>query len=296
MAYNAPTTEVDPVDVLRRAGWAQPPELTQIQGGWDTHIWRFGTDDGKAHGLRLYRPGDMIDEKARREGLTMKALRAARLPAPELEASGVYEGLPYFIISWLPGVPVVTILEKKLWRLYSLALQFGRMQARYHRLAPQELAYEDGAWTYLERYPEISAAVKARASEDALCHFDYHPINVLADSRGISGIIDFSFSGLADRRADLGRTLALLTVGPIPPSPLKPVLQLFRKQFATFWRRGYTAEAGNFPLEPLYEAWGGATFVKDIEEAVAEGRGWGTPADVQRIKDYVENRKRAAGV
>jgi aminoglycoside phosphotransferase (APT) family kinase protein len=296
MAKNAPTTEIDPADVLRQAGWAEPDAFTTIDGGWDTFIWRFDTPDGTRHGLRLYRPGEGIHEKARREGLTMQAMRGAGFPAPVLEASGEYDGLPFFVISWLPGIPIVTVIEKKLWRLFRLSLEFGRLQARYHRLAPPELSFEDKAWTHLEHEPELSTAVKANCVDDALCHFDYHPINVLADDKGISGLIDFSFSGLADRRADLGRTHSLLTAAPIPPSPIRPVLQVFRRQFAMLWRRGYKAEAGSFPLTPLYEAWGGATFVKDIEEAVAEGRGWGTPADVERMKAYVAERKRAAGV
>jgi aminoglycoside phosphotransferase (APT) family kinase protein len=296
MAYNAPTTEVDPVHVLAQAGWPAPRSLQRIEGGWITLIWRFETADGKAHGLRLYRPGEGIDEQARRESLTIQALRGAGLPAPELEASGVYDGCPYFVMTWLRGKQLVQIMEKQLWRLWPLALEFGRLQARLHRLAPDDLRYPDAGWSSIENEPELSAAVKAAAREDALCHFDYHPLNVLADAKGITGIIDFSQTGVADRRADLGRTLSVLTAGPIPPGPLKPVLQVMRGQFAAFWRRGYKAEAGFFDLPPLYEAWGAATFVKDIEEAVAEGRGWATPADIARIKAYLADRKRAAGL
>ena len=296
MAYNAPTTDADPRQILRAAGWAEPETLTQIEGGWDTFIWRFQTDDGKQHGIRLYRPGDAVEESARRELATIQALRAAGLPAPEIEARGDYDGLPYFVMSWLPGTPIVTTIEKKIWRLYRLAFEFGRLQARYHRLAPQDLGWQDSAWCNIEQEPELSAAVRADSRDDSLCHFDYHPLNVLADDSGITGIIDFSFSGLADRRADLGRTQAILTAAPIPPGPMKPILQLLRRQFALFWRRGYKAEAGSFPLDPLYEAWGGATFVRDIEGAVAEGRGWGTAADIERMKAYVAERKRRAGL
>jgi aminoglycoside phosphotransferase (APT) family kinase protein len=297
MARNAPTTDADPAHILTEAGWPEPRDLSQIEGGWDTVIWRFQTPDGKLHGLRLYRPGDSIDEKFRRECATIEALRAAGLPAPAVEATGSHDGLPFLVMSWLPGTAIVTILEKKLWRLFNLASEFGRLQARYHRLAPpDELRWEDSAWCELEHDPALSAAVRADCRDDALCHFDYHPLNVLADAKGITGIVDFSFSGVADRRADLGRTQAILTAAPIPPSPMKPLLQLIRKQFATHWRKGYTAEAGEFPLEPLYEAWGGATFVRDIEDAVADGRGWGTPADVEKIKAFVAERKRAAGL
>ncbi len=145
MAYNAPTTEVDPVHVLAQAGWPEPRSLQRIEGGWITLIWRFETADGKVHGLRLYRPADGIDEQARRESLTIQALLGAGLPAPELEASGVYDGCPYFIMSWLRGKQLVQIMEKQLWRLWPLALEFGRLQARLHRLAPEGLRYRTPA-------------------------------------------------------------------------------------------------------------------------------------------------------
>ncbi len=296
MAYNAPKTEVDPAEVLREAAWPEPRNVQRIEGGWITLIWRFQTPDGKLHALRLYRPTEGAEEEARREGLAIRALRADGLPAPELEASGTYQGSPYFVISWLAGRPMVTELEKKLWRLPKLATEFGRLQARYHRIAPPELSFDDSTWADLQGEPELAQAVKAESSEDALCHFDYHPLNVLTDNRGLTGFIDFSSAGIADRRADLGRTHALISAAPIPPGPLKPVLQLFRGQFLRFWRRGYEKEAGSFPLEPLYEAWGGATYVKDIEEAVAEGRGWGKAEDIARIKAYVADRKKAAGL
>ncbi|HEY7269354.1 MAG TPA: phosphotransferase [Dehalococcoidia bacterium] len=296
MAKNAPTTDIDPVHVLAEAGYAPPAAITQIEGGWITLIWRFQTADGRTLGLRLYRPADGIDEQARREKLTIDALRAAGLPAPAIEKAGTYDGCPYFVMEWLPGRPLIDDLEKKLWRLWSLASEFGRLQARIHRLQPRELAYENRAWADYSVDDDVAAAVKTNARDESLCHFDYHPLNVLSNGSGITGLIDFSQSGLADRRADLGRTQALLAAAPIPPGPIKPVLQVLRKQFALFWRRGYKAEAGDFPIEPLYEAWGAASFIRDIEEAVADGRGWGTPEDVARIHAYLADRKRAAGL
>jgi aminoglycoside phosphotransferase (APT) family kinase protein len=296
VAYNAPRTEVDPAHLLAQAGWPEPRDIVQVEGGWITVIWRFETPDGKAHALRLYRPGEGIDEQARRESLTIQALQRAGLPAPELEASGVYDGAPYFVISWLSGKQLIQMVEKRLWRLWRLAGEFGRLQARYHRLAPPELAFENASWAEYPQDESLIAAVKANSRDDALCHFDYHPLNVLADAKGITGVIDFSQAGIADRRADLGRTHALLTAAPIPPGPMKPVLSLLRSQFALFWRRGYRQEAGWFEIPALYQAWGGATFMRDIEEAIAEGRGWGVPSDIDRVRAYVADRKRAAGL
>ncbi len=296
MALNAPATDVDPQDVLRHAGWDAAGPIGRVEGGWITAIWRFETADGRLHALRLYPPGDEVEQAARREALTLRAMNRGGIPVPDLEAEGHFRGQPYFILSWLSGIPLVNLLEKKIWRLWQLGAEFGRLQARFHRLAPLDLRFENGAWATIDSEPGLSEAVRSGSVEDALCHLDYHPVNVLAVPGGITGVIDFSGSGVADRRADLGRTMALLTAGPIPPSPIKPLLQLLRRQFVRAWRRGYRAEAGDFPLTPLHEAWGAATFVRDIEEAVAEGRGWGTPGDVELMKAYLAARKRDAGI
>jgi hypothetical protein len=81
MTLNAPTTDIDPVRVLAEAGFGRPRSIQQIEGGWITLIWRFESEDGKALGLRLYRPGDGIYEQARREGRSIEALSSAGLAA-----------------------------------------------------------------------------------------------------------------------------------------------------------------------------------------------------------------------
>jgi aminoglycoside phosphotransferase (APT) family kinase protein len=300
MTLNAPITEIDPVDVLRSAGWDAPEECARIEGGWDTYIWRFRTSDGKVHGLRVYRLGEGRDTEGafQRESRALGLLCHFGIPCPDVEASGTYRDMPFFVLSWLPGTPLITVLEKQPWKLWRLGFEFGRLQARLHRLpCADTLRFEsDRQWIETADDPEIHAAMEGRVNSTAFCHFDFHPINVMCHEGRLTGVLDFTFSGKADARADLGRTNALLVAAPIPPSPKKPVLQYLRGQFAASWKRGYVAEAGNMPLEPLFEAWGGATFYHNIKEAVADGRGWGTPADIEKMRLYVEDRKRAAGI
>jgi aminoglycoside phosphotransferase (APT) family kinase protein len=299
VALNAPVTEINPVDVIRSVGWGEP-ECVQIEGGWDTYIWRFETADGKAHALRLYRAGDGRDIEAmhKREGHALEALRAGGIPCPELEAQGVYQGLPFFILSWLPGRNLLTVLEQQPWKLWRLGREFGRLQARLHKMeCPDNLCYQsEEEWLTTAGDEAIVQALRGKTQETTFCHFDFHPINVMCHQDQLVGVLDFTFSGRADARADLGRTKALLTAAPIPPSPKKPILQYLRTQFASNWRKGYTEEAGQFPLEPIFEAWGAGTFVDNIEEAVAEGRGWGTPKDIEKMRRYLQERKRAAGL
>ncbi len=302
MAYS-PTLDIDPAHVLAAVGWPPPVRFSKVEGGWDTYMWRFQTEDERWHALRVYRPGpegpnDMIFEAARREEASLRAIAAAGIPTAAVEASGTFDGLPVFVLSWLPGRALIDLLQTRTWRIRDYGEKFGRLHARLHTVqAPDLLHYTaDTDWVGIVADPDVEAAVRERAVADTFCHFDFHPVNVLCDGREMTGVIDFSFSGIADRRADLGRTLAILVAAPIPPSPLRPILQFFRTQFAASWRRGYTKQAGDFPLEPVFEAWGAMTFLRNIEEAVAEGRGWGRPEDIEVIRRYVADRKRAAGL
>ncbi len=303
-AYSPTSSEIDPAEVLRQAGWPPPTSCSVVQGGWDTYIWRFRSPDGAEHALRVYRqPGPNeqareIGESARREEASLRALGAAGLPTPAVEASGTYHDLPFFILSWLRGRALLDLMQTKIWRLRDYGRQFGRLQARMHAIPPPpELTYaSDDEWIMMVGDPALEEAVRRVASADVFCHFDFHPVNVLSDGRTLTGLIDFSFSGVADRRADLGRTLAILSAAPIPPSPMRPVLEFFRGQFVASWRRGYTEEAGEMPLTPLFETWGAATFLRNIEEAVADGRGWGRPGDIETMRRHFAERRRAAGV
>lgn len=300
MALNAPVTDVDPLKVLKEAGWSEPSEITRFEGGWDTIIWRFTSADGRYHGLRLYRPDENRDVEGafRREKLSLEVLARGGIPCPEIEATGKYEDMPFFVLSWIPGRNLITVLEKEPWKLWGLGRKFGELQARLHQLdCPDDLAFQsEDEWIETADDVQIQAAMRGRVQSSGFCHFDFHPVNVMCDGRDLVGVLDFSFSGKADIRADLGRTKALLAAAPIPPSPKKPVLQYLRGQFFKCWEKGYREAAGGMPLEPIFEAWGGSTFLGNIMEAVADGRGWGTAKDIEKMRQYVEDRKRAAGI
>jgi aminoglycoside phosphotransferase (APT) family kinase protein len=297
---NAPTIDIDPSTVLRHLGWPAPASASVVQGGWDTYLWRIVTEDGRAHALRLYRGGEGrdIDAAARREEVAIAALAGAGVPVPAIEASGRYQGAPVFLLSWLPGRPLLDILQTRVWRLWRLGREFGRLHARIHAVPPpaeMRLASSD-EWITVTGDPEVESAVRAVAVDDAVCHFDFHPLNVLSDGRRLTGLIDLPSTVVADRRADLGRTRAILLAAPLPPSPIKPLLQLIRSLFSRAWESGYRESAGAFPIHPLFEAWGGATFLNDIHDAVGDGRGWGASRDVTTVRRFVESARRRAGL
>ena len=301
MTSSTSAAELDPTAFLASVGWPAPAQAARITTGWDTHMWRIVTPDGAPHALRIYRPGPGRDVRgmARRETAALRATREGGLPAPAVEAEGEHVGYTFLILSWMPGAPILQVLGRQPWRLWPLGVAFGRMHARFHRVPPPDEVRPPAPtiWTrYHVRDEALAEAVVDRAVSDTFCHFDYHPLNVLADRRGITALLDFVNATVADRRADLGVTQGILRAAPIPPGPLKRVMLIARSWFAAAWRRGYRAEAGELPLMPLFEAWGAAYLLPPIEEAVRDGRGWAEPTDLVAMRRYITARKRAAGL
>jgi aminoglycoside phosphotransferase (APT) family kinase protein len=140
-------------------------------------------------------------------------------------------------------------------------------------------------------------AVRSEAVNNTFCHFDFHSLNVLAAGSRVTALLDFPHASLGDHRADLGRTQAIISAGPIPPGPMRFALQFARGRFVSAWKRGYEAEAGpTFPLDPLFEAWGAASFLGDQLSAIEESRGWGERDDLVKPRAYLEGRLTAAGL
>lgn len=288
----------DPVDILRAAGWPAPASATPVTGGWDTQIWRVQMPDGALHALRVYRLGPWAEGASAREVAALRAAAEGNLPTPAVQAVGEFESRRYLILSWLDGLPLSKVLGSRPWELWRLGITFGRMQARLHAIPPPaELSAPGRAdWAGLVPDNPLAAAVRSSAGPAVFCHGDYHPVNVLAVPTRITGLIDFMNTMAADRRADLGITHTILVYAPLEPDPLQPVFQVARRLFARAWRRGYRSRAGSFPLDPLFEAWGAAYYLRGLEDAVRGGRGWATPEDAARLQRYIEGRKRDAGV
>ena len=302
--YDDPVTnsplDPDPRDVLRTIGWEPSSPPARITGGWDTLLWRFERD-GKPYALRLYRndgPPAGLLAGADAEEAAMVAVRAGGLPAPRVEARGVFEDAPFFVLEWRPGERMLDLGQKRPWRIGQLARNFGRMQARLHAFPPPTtLRLYDESW--LSRnvaHERLVRAVTADARYDAICHLDYHPLNVLVRGTRMSGLLDFKGAAVSDRRADLAFTKTALLAVPLPHDWKRPLLQRLRTFVAREWEAGYRQEAGHFPLTPAWEALGIWHYTREVESAVADGRGWAKREDLAALHVYRDARLNAAGL
>jgi aminoglycoside phosphotransferase (APT) family kinase protein len=289
----------DPRRILAAAGWDAAGEVRAVSGGWDTRVWRFTAADGREHGLRLYRKGQDLEAqivRANHEAAAIAAAVNAGIVAPTVEASGVFDGAPFMIQHWLPGRQMLDRIERTPWRVWTLGIAFGALQAEFHRLKPPGIrSVETIEGSVAASYPELVEALAPSIHADAFCHLDFHPLNVLQEGGRITGVVDFANAAISDRRADLGLTQAILVAAPLPPGPARAVMQVARRVFVRAWRTGYVRKAGDWPLTPGFEALGGAHMLAEITRATDEGRGWAKPEDLAALRKYVDAKMRAAG-
>ncbi len=293
-------TSIDPRQALAALGYPQATEPRRVKGGWDTLLWRFGTPDGREHSLRVHYLPDR-EEFAWRERLALGACAAAGLPAPRVETAGVVEGLPALVLSWCPGYPFWSFVERKPWALWRLGRMFGAVQAQMHAVVPpQEFmarAPDDWLSKVTEQYADLVAHARTlQPSTSSLIHMDFHPLNLLSDGSSVTGIVDWARSAAGDPRADLARTEITLLWAPVPPGPLRPLLNLARNLFLRAWRSGYQQVAGPIPEFRPLRAWAGATLLAEIELVIDRPNVWGTQEDIHRLRHLVEVWARQAGI
>jgi len=106
-------------------------------------------------------------------------------------------------------------------------------------------------WSPSVGHPILEQQIERQAVKSAICHFDYHPINVMVEGDQLNGILDFSLATFADRRIDIGITQTFLDVG----SLLYPMDSSHVKLLSNAWQEGYKSISGDFPLEPIFHAW-----------------------------------------
>jgi hypothetical protein len=269
-------------------------------GGWDTLMWRFGTPDGREHSLRVYRLPNR-QEIAWRERIALETCVRAGLPAPRVEKVGEVEGLPAVVLSWCPGLPILSLVEKKPWTLWRLGRLLGRTQAQIHAVQPPAEFLETAPDDWLKRVPDGYADLVTHASSLGLStscfvHMDYHVINLISDGTTVTGILDWSYAAAGDRRADLARTEIAHLATPVPPGPMRPLLNLARNILLRAWRSGYEEVAGPMPdFRPL-RAWALATLLRETEPALDRPGVWVTQETVDKFRRMIDVWAREAGI
>ncbi len=292
-----------PEAVLDAVGWTADGSPVVVQTGWDNYLWKFQRE-GAPYALRVVRLARNADAGGRLadfefELAAMEVAREAGMPVPAVAARGVFEGAPFMVMEWLPGATILDLVRRRPWQARRLGREFGRLQARLHTLSSDRLRpLADTDWVARAGHPGLVAAVQQEVagSDPRLCHFDYHPLNVLHDGESITGLLDFTNASASDIRADLGMTNAVLVAAPLPPGVPGRAMNMVRRRFTHGWREGYLDFAGRFPLEPAFEALGYGIYHHEFAMAVNEDRGWADVRDLKHLLALRDDALQRAGI
>jgi aminoglycoside phosphotransferase (APT) family kinase protein len=292
--------QIDPRQALAGLGYAETSEPQRVIGGWDTLMWRFATPDGREHSLRVFILPTR-QEIAWRERIALETCVRAGLPAPRVEKVGEVQGLPALVLSWCPGLPILSLFEKKPWALWRFGRLFGRTQAQLHAVQPPAEFVEKAPDDLLKRVPDgyadlVDHASSLKLSTSCFVHMDFHPFNLVSDGATITGILDWSYAAAGDPRADLARTEITLLAAPVPPGPFRPLLNLARSLILRAWRSGYEELAGPMPDFRHLRAWAGATLLLETELAMGRPGVWATEETAERFRRMIDLWAREAGI
>ncbi len=227
-----------------QAGAATPGRPSKFAEGREAEIFSWG--EGVV--LRLYRD-PAHRERADRELLALTAVRAALACAPTPHGRMDWDGRPGLLMERLDGHGLFAEIQRRPWRMWSLAKLTGRVHADVNAVrAPSALPeLRREVRRRIEALTQIPDALRARAlaelarlpDGDALCHGDFHLENVLLRREG-PAVIDWPDATRGDPCADFARTSLMYRVGSLPPGTPR-LVRLGQHVGRGAFLRGYVA-------------------------------------------------------
>ena len=245
----------------------------RLLGGFDTLVYAFEVQDAPESlagplVLRIYRDASG-PARAQREGSVQNAVGALGFPTPPVLLTCVDRGVlggAFQIMRRLPGrVMLDAFFTPRLLRMPRL---LAALHARLHGLDASGLRHAlldagcgldavsvsgdldsmqmriaAGRLDGLHAGMEWLVAHRPAAATTAICHGDFHPLNILLNGDGaVSGVLDWSWSKLDDPAWDVGATVALMTQGPVAlPAVLRGVVAAARGWLVGRYLRAYAA-------------------------------------------------------
>lgn len=217
-----------------RIGYADLP--TRMQGGAAADVWRFrlaGAPAGLDRPLVLRRlPRGYGAARVVKERMVQNALASQGYPAPRVHltcADPSILGGAFLVLDLLPGGHLLRaragapeMLGKAHAALHGLdaapvARALGRRSAKPS--ASRTVQGSPALRTMAIRHPRLRSVVDwlaaSRPAEPeslAVCHGDFHPLNVLVEDGRVTGVLDWSNCTVEDPAADVACTMLLIAV------------------------------------------------------------------------------------
>jgi len=198
--------------------YRSPPRI--IEGGYDTRIYGFQLDGPpeELSGpliLRVFRKSGGV-YRARFEAAVQNAVAKAGYPVPRVLhicTDMDILGGAFIIMEQLPGEPMRSALLSVLRALesegvprrnYSVEGLIAGLEERIERASLEGLR-PGIQWSLENKPPE--------PERQAICHGDFHVMNVLVDGERVSGVLDWANAFVADPAFDVAITKVIMSLG-----------------------------------------------------------------------------------
>lgn len=175
---------------------------------------------GEDQVLKLYKPASWAKRVAFREAANQAAVEALVLPAPAVHGVVKQSGRWGILSDRVGGTSFAqrmlaqpALVTEHLEALIKLQLQLQKATAPFFADAKQRLASHIGHAPQLrpERKKALIAALRAMPDGEQLCHFDFHPMNVLGPVNS-PVVIDWCDACRGTAAADGCRSYVLLEI------------------------------------------------------------------------------------
>ncbi|MCL4242950.1 MAG: phosphotransferase [Dehalococcoidia bacterium] len=228
---------------------ADPP-LQRLGAGRAAEV--FAWDDATA--VKLSRWTDGLPS-LQTEAAALSAARAAGIRVPAPRGFVTHDGRPGLLLERLAGDDLLSIVEKKPWRVWEFGRLTGRLHAELGKTpAPDGLrdlrdalrgAIAESSAVPERARPRVLALLDSLPVSDRLCHGDFHPGNIILTGDG-PVVIDFPNAVRGDPVADFARSTILLEAGEVPPDTGlwgRVLVRVGRKLMLLAYRSGYRTAA-----------------------------------------------------
>ena len=286
----------------------------QLQGGFETQIYRFRLKGvkGELSGdlvLRLY-PAFYGAVNAEWESVVQRVLAKTGYPVAKVHTlctDLAILGGAFFIMDYLPGKPLMFA------PMDTIAGLLGKTHAALHCIDPRPLVKSLGEhginetlltlenryeWIQKKReeLPWLNEVVgwlvenRPRNPERlAICHGDFHPLNILVQDGEVTGVLDWPGLLIADPVLDVANTVILST---IPFKHLAPTLgmDVSSVDFDEFLEGYLNAYKGGITFDPSNLSY---FRVRRCVHALIQGNEgqvtWGTKPIVDELIAYIHS-------
>lgn len=198
-------------------------------------------DIGASQVLKRFKDRTSADA-VRYEAMMSSHACDAGIPTPAIRAADPEGGTLTF--DKIDGPTLVNVVKDKPWTVFWAAREMARLFARIHRVDANAFgakSLQDQIAAQIQSNDEIPsrvqggllAALTAMASMPRLCHFDFHPENVMVDDKGIQ-VIDWGAAKQGHPMLDITQTVVMNRVDRILQDPGNPpviVVRLLRKLY-----------------------------------------------------------------